>query len=293
MKSARATVQFYFERGFSTTEIVRLLKNEKISRQFIHYTIRRLKDIGGIEDRKRTGRPRSVRTPARIKQVGRIIRKKPQSAVRKLSRKLNVSHRSLRRIIHKDLGLKAFKKRKQHGLTAAQRKKRFERCKLLLQRFKPLDVNFIAFSDEKLFVTEERYNAQNTRVYAAKFEDIPEDKRTVSHFQKPGSVMIWAAVSTQGKFPLKFIEPGVKINSTFYRQEILQRVVKPWGQRIFKKQKWTFQEDSAPSHKAKINQNWCRAQPPDFISADERPPSSPDISPLDYSIWGILEASQL
>ncbi|EYB95147.1 hypothetical protein Y032_0163g3483 [Ancylostoma ceylanicum] len=28
----------------------------------------------------------------------------------------------------------------------------------------------------------------------------------------------------------------------------------------------------------------------DFIAASEWPPSSPDLNPLDYGIWGILEA---
>ena len=38
-----------------------------------------------------------------------------------------------------------------------------------------------------------------------------------------------------------------------------------------------------------INQEWCRANCPEFISADEWPPSSPDLNPLDYCIWGTLE----
>ena len=39
-------------------------------------------------------------------------------------------------------------------------------------------------------------NAQNDRVYAAAFEDIPEQVRTVQLFQKPRSVMVCGAVSS-------------------------------------------------------------------------------------------------
>ena len=49
-------------------------------------------------------------------------------------------------------------------------------------------------------------------------------------------------------------------------------------------------KDSAPAHKAKITQAWCRSNLSNFISTSEWPPCSPDLNPMDYSIWGILEA---
>ena len=53
----------------------------------------------------------------------------------------------------------------------------------------------------------------------------------------------------------------------------------------------------APGHKAYEVQDFLRENCPDFISVDphwrnptgEWPPNSPDLSPLDYSIWSILE----
>ena len=62
---------------------------------------------------------------------------------------------------------------------------------------------------------------------------------------------------------------------------------------------WTFQQDSAPSH-ASINENkekfkvptqtWLNDHFSDFIKKDEWSASSPDLNPLDYSIWSLLEA---
>ena len=62
---------------------------------------------------------------------------------------------------------------------------------------------------------------------------------------------------------------------------------------------WTFQQDSTPSH-ASVNENkekfkvptqtWLNDHFPDFIKIDEWPASSPDLNPLDYSIWSLLEA---
>ena len=80
------------------------------------------------------------------------------------------------------------------------------------------------------------------------------------------------------------------LDARYYKRHILENVVKPQGQQMYNTDNWCFQQDSAPAHKADICQKWCRENLPDFISRDEWPPSSPDLNPLDYSIWGILEA---
>jgi inhibitor of nuclear factor kappa-B kinase subunit alpha len=151
-------------------------------------------------------------------------------------------------------------------------------------------VKSIVFSDEKMFYVRELLNAQNDRVYALSLDDIPPSVLNVQHFQSCSSLMVWAAISYEGKFPLVFISRGTKVNKEYYQEEILSKVVKPTGKTLFKSRSWTFQQDSAPSHGAKVNQAWCVENLPDFISSAEWPASSPDLNPMDFSIWGILQA---
>jgi len=47
-------------------------------------------------------------------------------------------------------------------------------------------------------------------------------------------------------------------------------------------------QDSAPSHRAKATQNFLRDNTPDFISSQEWTPRSPDLNPLDHSVWDIF-----
>ena len=63
-----------------------------------------------------------------------------------------------------------------------------------------------------------------------------------------------------------------------------------WAQNHFGENIWTFQQDSAPAHKAKKVQTWCNENFPDFINSQQWPSNSPDLNPLDYSVWGIMEA---
>jgi len=50
-----------------------------------------------------------------------------------------------------------------------------------------------------------------------------------------------------------------------------------------------FLQDSVPSHRAKVAQQFLRQNTPDFIAADEWASYSPDLNPLDYCIWDILQ----
>lgn len=58
---------------------------------------------------------------------------------------------------------------------------------------------------------------------------------------------------------------------------------------MFDNSHWTFQQDSAPGHKARRVQEWLRENVPDFIKAEDWPSSSPDLYPLDYKLWSVLE----
>ena len=51
-----------------------------------------------------------------------------------------------------------------------------------------------------------------------------------------------------------------------------------------------FLQDSAPAHRVKNTLSWFESQKIDLISPSEWPPYSPDLNPMDYSIWSILES---
>jgi inhibitor of nuclear factor kappa-B kinase subunit alpha len=169
--------------------------------------------------------------------------------------------------------------------------KRKEKCGILKRRHAAACHQRILFSDEKFFTIEQSHNIQNDRVISPNAAAANRRGRTISRCQKPAGVMVWAGVTSNGKTPLVFVENGIKINANNYINDILEAVVLPWSQRHFGDQPWIFQQDSAPAHRAKTTQDWCRANFPDFINAQEWPPYSPDLNPLDYSIWGILGAN--
>ncbi|KAI6651313.1 hypothetical protein LOD99_5279 [Oopsacas minuta] len=174
-------------------------------------------------------------------------------------------------------------------LTAKNKSMRLERCKAMLSRFTNGRHKQIVFSDEKLFTVQQVLNKQNHRILATDKSTLPESTLRISRTQKPASVMIWAGVTAPDRTPLIFIPQGVKINQSVYRQSILENASKPWAQSHFGNDLWVFQQDSAQLTRLKPLKSGARPIFPGVISSEEWPPCSPDLNPLDFSIWSILE----
>ena len=99
----------------------------------------------------------------------------------------------------------------------------------------------------------------------------------------PGpSRMVWLGVCANGVSKVVFLESGT-VNQDTYINEVLP-VAKKFGNKQFGND-WCFEQDGARAHTAARSQNWCRENLPNFIEKDRWPANSPDLNPLDYSIW--------
>ena len=53
--------------------------------------------------------------------------------------------------------------------------------------------------------------------------------------------------------------------------------------------RWTHQQDGAPSHTAKNTINYLKRENVSFIKPQIWPPNSPDLNPVDYTVWSALQ----
>src|SRR5215469_6338284 len=85
-----------------------------------------------------------------------------------------------------------------------------------------------------------------------------------------------------------FVEPGTKINGQYYRDVLLAQYLLPAMKNIAG-DFFVFQQNSAPSHRAWETVNLLSQNAPDFISPFLWLPNSPNLNPVDYRIWGLLQ----
>ena len=119
----------------------------------------------------------------------------------------------------RDLGLMRKKKPNVHFLNERQKEIRYRRS-LSLYRFLKKNLNQIVTTDEKLFHLCQ--SSGETDFFFAKRGD--KERAFFSRLDKncPKSVMVWGGISKAGKTKLRFIRPGVKINTQYYIEEVLK-----------------------------------------------------------------------
>jgi len=250
---------------------------------------------GSIDQQRGSDRPCSARMPTNINEAEGLAlsqEDKPQthSSQRKTARRIGISLGSVNTIIKNDLQMTYLKKSKVQSLTGANKLARFNHCHQLLRRFPASMTNFIWFTDEKLFTVETPRNAQNDCLYApvgTHKKDVLACHllRTQSNVSR--SLMVSVGVSALGLTAIHFIDPGVKINGHYYRAVLQKRDLLP-DIREFS-DCYTFQQDSAPAYRARETIDLLAKETPDFILPTLWPPNSPDLNPVDYKIWSVMQ----
>ena len=112
MANLRDIIVNKFKSGVTRGDIFRQLKQLKVTRVYVYRTIKRFMDTGSNENRKKTGRKRTVRTPETIKIVRERIRRVCDRSAKKMAANLQINRECVRKILRDDLKLKAYKKKK-------------------------------------------------------------------------------------------------------------------------------------------------------------------------------------
>ena len=107
-------LKIYFQSGESSTQTVRNLrkkfgKKEVLSSHFVDHFVKRVRETGSLLDKTTRSRPRPVRSAKNIVAVAQSVLEHPPTSTRHRSQVLNIPCTFLRRILHKDLGMKAYK----------------------------------------------------------------------------------------------------------------------------------------------------------------------------------------
>lgn len=110
--------QYYFDRTPPTAKNILNL-------------VQKFDETGSLEDKSRSGRPRSVSTEENKERVRAAFKKSPATSPRRASLELNLSRSSLQRMM-KELGLKPYRPQLLHALNEDDPDRRCEFADIFL-----------------------------------------------------------------------------------------------------------------------------------------------------------------
>ena len=101
------------------------------------------------------------------------------------------------------------------------------------------------------------------------------------------SMRVVVGVSKLGRTHLIFVDPGVTVNGDYYRCVSSTTVSTLHTSDI--RPSLHFRQDSAPAQRARQTVNFLERETYAFITPDLWPANSPDLNPVSYKIWGIIQ----
>ncbi len=229
---------------------------------------------------------------AKVNKLRAKIASNPSKSYGKLGKEVGLHRTTVAKIVKNDLGMKSYVRRRCQILSAENKARRLARARILLNRLKAPEARtdgaqkLIFYSDEKNFQQDQAHNKRNDRWIATERAEVPGIART----KFPAQVMVLGVISNEGDvMPPYFFEQGLKVNTDVYLN-VLNTVVKPWMETIAGGRAYTWQQDGAPAHTSARAQDWCAQNFPAFWEKSVWPPSSPDLNPMDFFFWSVVES---
>lgn len=266
----------------------------QISRSTVSRIDKKFRETGSVKDKLRTGRPTingQIKTNVLLSAI-----ENPHINVRSLGDQYNIGKSSISNIFNA-AKYHPYKVRLVHELAEDDFDRRTEFCEIMMAKCdeNPDFSKYIIFSDEATFYLSGHVNRQNVRYWS----DTNPHWIQTCHTQHPQKVNVWVGIVQNRVVGPYFFDQN--LTGQLYLEFLQNRLI-PDLIDLFPEDNninqlnillW-FQQDGAPPHYARAVRNYLDAVFPNkWIGrrgAIEWPARSPDLTPLDYFLWGYLKS---
>ena len=246
----------------------------------IRLLVKKFRETGSAGN-KGHNKPRSVLSDGLLSGIRNELTAKPNLSLRKIAANKNISLGSSHTAVRKILKLYPYKIQVLQQLSETDFTKRISYCRWFVNFLDndPTRLDNVYFSDEAWFQLDGYVNNQNFRMWCS--ENPHCYKEAPLHSQKIG---VWCAVSRK-----KIIGPiffDGRLNSEAYLNIIMEFI----GQLELDDSRCWFQQDGATCHtSATTTEELHKFFHDRLISKNIWPPRFPDLTSLDFFLWGYLK----
>ena len=278
--------------GYSEKMVIRELKktNIEVTKGLIFRIKKKDKNVAENNENKA---PKvnllRVMNRQKLKKLKKMASDSNPPPQRHMAKVLGTSQSNISHHINKTLNLKLRRKSLVHVLSPKNIENRRRRSLALYKMLNKSKWKNVITTDEAWFYIT-NCNGKRRIQYVSRDQKHPALEAYNRRERNAKGLMVWAGVSFNGKTSLHFVNPGVKINSSYYINSVLKKFLARDARRLYPRGDFLFHQDSATWHTSKATIEWMTKNMK-FISKDKWIPKSCDAAPMDYAIWGWLKRS--
>lgn len=263
--------------------------NRQISRSQVTKTLQRYNRRGTVGNLSKSGRSKTATNENVAQNIAISLEENPHMSTAELANMHEISRRSVGRILKREK-YHPYKIHLVQQLSEDDFDRRLEFCETMMDICNR-DNNFtrnVVFSDEATFCLNGTVNRHNCRYWSQTNPHWVQD----NHTQHPQKLNVWAGIYNNrivGPFFLEEI-----LNGDRYLDLLNTQVVPTLEENGQLPNNIWFQQDGAPPHYARIvrdcldrtfHHRWIGRR-----GTIEWPARSPDLTPLDFFLWGYLKS---
>ena len=289
LKDERVEIILLCGRGWSHERVAIEFSRLHPDREPIHQTsvtrlLAKFKETGSVLDKPKTGRNPVPRDET--EQILNNIRNEPRKSLRRLSNECGRDVKTVHKILRKNK-FKPYKFKILHHMHDGDFERRSEMSYWFMWQLNenPEFLKSVLFTDEANFYTNGVVNKQQSRYWAQENPHVFLDRNE----QGAARLMVWLGGWDETLIGPFFFD-GTVTGQTYLK--MLGDEMFPQLHALGGPPEW-FQHDGAPPHFAGQVRVFLDEQFPDRWIGRGGPvpwaPRSPDLNPLDFSIWGLLK----
>ena len=282
-------VKVFYSSGCNVSRTLReyeSLHHEKAPNRYtVTSIVRKFEKTGSVNDAAKSGRPRTESTEDTKTLLATAITQSPTKSVRRMSQEHNLSYGTTWRMLH-EMDFKPYRPRKVQHLSDDDPDRRLEFCEIFKCQAEndPQFLDSIIWTDEAKFKLNGSVNRHNCYYW-----DIENPHHVYSTELNANGVMVWAGICSNGIIGPFFFPSTVTAAS--YEKLLVESVIPTLPNHV-DVDSCFWQQDGAPGHYGTNVRNLLdRTFPNKWIGRRgpiEWPPRSPDLSPMDFFMWGYL-----
>lgn len=263
--------------------------NRQISRSLVTKTLQRYNRSGSVANLPKSGRPKTATNEDVAQDIAVSLEENHHLSSIELGNMHEISRRSVIRILKREK-YHPYKIRLVHELAEEDFDRRLQFCEILMDICNR-DNNFVrnmVFSDEATFCLNGTVNRQNCRYWSQTNPHWVQE----GHTQHPLKLNVWAGIYNSRIIGPFFLEET--LNGNRYLELLNTQIIPALEENGQLPNNIWFQQDGAPPHYARdvrayldrtFHNRWVGRR-----GTIEWPPRSPDLTPLDYFLWGYLKS---
>ena len=288
------------EKGWYGAKICREFPSKNWNPVTVNKNIKKLRETGSIHRKPGTGLydgNRSVCTNENMEIVDDLIQSQEDQpgthkSYSEIAIEIGGSKRSVERMV-KSSGTNSFHRDWSTEIKDDAKVRRYVRAMLFVDRFPPRFIKKLVFQDETDFPLAVPTNRRNNRVFfKGKKSEIPTNRLYHPGKRQSVKLMVSCGLSWNGITKPFFLDPAVaKVNEVVYTNHLKSQLL-PAIDKLYPSKDYIFVQDGASSHTSDRCQDFLLKtlkSKSRFVAADEWPPYSCDLNPLDYYFWNAIK----